>query len=175
MKVTINEPFSRHGLADLINTRGYKVGVEVGVDTGAFSYWLLAKSNLRKLHSVDPWTAGHVDPQSRYEAVLALLTNDFGARSQVWRSTSVEVAAALAASNTLVDFVYVDGSHRKRAVQTDIGVWWPRLASGGCLAGHDYDLDFGGGVVAAVSKFAKRQTLHLTNEPHWKSWFVFKA
>jgi cephalosporin hydroxylase len=37
-----------------------------------------------------------------------------------------------------LDLVYLDASHLYEAVLADIDAWWPKVAAGGVLAGHDF-------------------------------------
>jgi hypothetical protein len=52
------------------------------------------------------------------------------------KSTSVE-AANLYSDNSL-DFVFIDANHVYEAVCIDIATWYPKVKSGGFIAGHDY-------------------------------------
>ena len=36
------------------------------------------------------------------------------------------------------DYVYVDARHDYKGVSLDLEAWWPKIAHGGFLAGHDY-------------------------------------
>ena len=55
-----------------------------------------------------------------------------------------ERAAALFADAS-VDFVYLDGDHGGAAVRRNLEAWFPKIRSGGVLAGHDYlNKDFPG-------------------------------
>jgi predicted O-methyltransferase YrrM len=36
------------------------------------------------------------------------------------------------------DFVFIDGSHEYEDIRDDINAWYPKVKSGGLLAGHDY-------------------------------------
>ncbi|PNH09787.1 hypothetical protein TSOC_003561, partial [Tetrabaena socialis] len=38
----------------------------------------------------------------------------------------------------LVDFVYVDARHDYCGVTEDLELYWPKVRSGGVMAGHDY-------------------------------------
>lgn len=48
-----------------------------------------------------------------------------------------------------IDFVYIDAAHDFDSVVADIRAWYPKVAKGGCLAGHDINLD---GVKRAVEQ-----------------------
>ena len=55
-----------------------------------------------------------------------------------------------------LDFVFIDADHTYEAVKRDISAWWPKVKSGGVLAGHDYDET---GVKKAVDEFAELNQL----------------
>ena len=38
-----------------------------------------------------------------------------------------------------LDFVYIDGDHRREAVEKDISLYYPKVKDGGLLCGHDYN------------------------------------
>jgi hypothetical protein len=38
-----------------------------------------------------------------------------------------------------LDFVFIDADHHADAVRRDLAAWWPKVAPGGVLAGHDYE------------------------------------
>ena len=52
------------------------------------------------------------------------------------RNASTVAAASFADSS--VDFVYLDARHDYLGVLQDLRSWWPKLALGGVMAGHDY-------------------------------------
>ena len=47
-------------------------------------------------------------------------------------------AAATLFPDSFLDFVYVDARHDYVSVLTDLMAFWPKLAPGGILAGHDF-------------------------------------
>lgn len=61
----------------------------------------------------------------------------FGIRDHVtvMRGASAEIGNAFEGD---VDLVFIDGEHSKEAVEKDVRAWWPKVAMGGKLAGHDY-------------------------------------
>jgi predicted O-methyltransferase YrrM len=121
-------------------------GVEVGVQRGRYSEYLLAHWPGRRLISVDPWREsadGYVDSANvdqveqdrRFHETWSRLRR-FGVRSEIWRTTSLAAAARIALGT--LDFVYLDARHDRDSVLADLEAWWPKLRPGGIIAGHDY-------------------------------------
>jgi hypothetical protein len=142
-------------------------GVEVGVDHGHFSYYLLKHYGFKTLWSVDSW--GGKFAERRLDAESYLLP--FGERSVVLHKDSVEAAGLLRSAGVVLDFAYIDGDHTYRGVRRDVEAWCGLVRPGGLLCGHDYIEARGCGVQTAVQEFADRTgwELLLTRE-HWASW-----
>ena len=165
----------REDFTHLIDQREYRVGVEIGVDCGAFSASLLFNSTLRILYGVDTWEKY---PERKIAAENSL--KPFRDRSKLLTAASPTVAEKF--PNEFFDFIYIDGDHRYRPVKADINGFWPKLKPGGCLAGHDYVERRMCGVIRAVDEFIQQNNLGLytTKEDgplptdQLISWFVFK-
>jgi hypothetical protein len=146
---------SRNEIPALLNSLGLLgVGVEIGVGVGGFSSYLLHRTGLAKLYSVDPWTEtepGLPEGMSSLECFEACVHElwKYYPRSVLLRMTSAD-AAPLFPSESL-DFVYIDGNHEFCAVVNDLHAWWPKVRCGGILSGHDYRED----VALAVDQFCK--------------------
>ena len=165
-------------------------GVEVGVQRGAYSEYLLERWGGACLISVDPWLAQdperYVDvanvPQAEQERNLAITSERlarFGGRSVIWRTTSVEAARRV--DDGALDFVYLDARHDFDSVTEDLTLWFPKLRWAGILAGHDY---YDGvfqegiyGVKSAVELFAAGHGLRVysTYQDRWPSWLTVKG
>lgn len=138
----------------------------MGVCRGEFSN-LLLQGWPGFLFLVDPWEnlpdyAEFYDQLDNFEAMLETV-KPYSDRCEVFRMTS-RMASERFADGTL-DFVYLDANHAYKAVQEDLEAWWPKIKSGGILAGDDYgpfpetEVDFGHGRVKfgvrrAVDEFA---------------------
>lgn len=190
---------AERGLAD-------GVAVEVGVQRGEYSRHLLTECPRLTLISVDPWRGdvdGYDDPANvsqaeqdrRYGATKDALA-PFGARSDIWRMTSVDGAAAVRGMAyrepvprllALPGFVYLDARHDEASVAEDIAAWWPLVRSGGILAGHDFldgdvtDTATGKvhrfGVASAVLAFARAEGVEVActfADRPFISWMVAK-
>jgi hypothetical protein len=157
----------REDLPLLLNDRGLLgVGVEVGVQRGLFSEFILQQWRGRLLLSVDPWLAAPGDeyravgnvPQEEHDERYAEAQQRlaaFGERSVIWRKTSTEAAELLDPHS--IDFVYLDARHDYESVKLDLEQWYGKVRAGGIIAGHDYldgRLIFGVfGVKSAVDEF----------------------
>jgi len=180
---------SRLELPFVLNARGLTgTAVEVGVDEGAFSEYLLEYWRGRRLVSVDPWlemapdeytdtcNTAQASMDDKYETSRARLAR-FGDRSEIWRETSVE-AAGRTAPGTL-DFVYLDARHSYEGVTEDLHAWFPLVRSGGLMAGHDYNdgvfVEGVHGVRSAVDGFFAARSIpvaHTYTDVPFASWIV---
>jgi hypothetical protein len=189
---TLGHVPSRDEIPALLNARNLVgSGAEIGVKTGKYSRHILSKWRGQKLLSIDPWLAAdpadYVDRSNvsqeefdeNFAATTALLAR-FGARSEIWRTTSLDAAARI--PDRSLDFVYIDARHDYESVKEDVRAWYPKVKSGGIIAGHDYvdgllpQGDFG--VKSAVDEFFAERGLpvHKTQGPSavelFPSWLV---
>jgi predicted O-methyltransferase YrrM len=184
---------SRQHIVLLVNSLDLRGdAVEVGVFEGLFSEHILKYCRVRKLYSIDPWlefsnseytdraNAAQKVQDNRYEAVCRRL-GQFAQRSEVLRKTSVEGAKQFADKS--LDFIYIDANHSYQGCLEDLSVWWPKLKSGGVIAGDDFvDSSISGtqyGVKSAVSEFfgEKNIPFYTTYKPinaHWPNWYCVK-
>ncbi len=160
---------TRYDIPHIIEVRGYRRGVEIGVDHGYFSYYLLKHSRLRKLWSVDSFQGKWSVLEPEVTSMLA----EFGDRSEIFKATSSQAAAFFHSTLTEFDFIYIDADHKYSAIKQDIHLWWPLLRAGGMIAGHDYLPAGRCGVVQAVDEFAAERGLEvsITREP-WSTWMI---
>ena len=145
---SLEHVYTRDQIPELLNRRGLLgTGVEVGVQKGRYSEFILRNWRGERLISVDPWLEAAADeyvdranvPQAQHElyfrktqARLAC----FGPRSEIRRATSLEAAAGV--PDASVDFVYLDARHDRESVLEDLELWYPKLRPGAIFAGHDY-------------------------------------
>lgn len=121
--------------------RGYKIGVEVGVERGIHAKILCSRIPNLKLYCVDSWSSEHRPDiaQERldgfFEEAMRRLA---GFDVELIRASSLEAAKRF--KDGSMDFVYLDGDHTLDGVAADIAAWQPKIRPGGLLCGHDYDL-----------------------------------
>lgn len=141
---------SRNDFGQLLNTMELKgTAVEIGTHHGDFAKSLLLQWHGKQLLCVDPWKA--TPEYAEQELLLAnrresreedykvarrnLYKYIYDHRCVLYRMTSAKAAERV--TDGALDFVYLDGDHRTEAVLADLQLWWPKLRSGGVLAGHD--------------------------------------
>ncbi|KAG2437354.1 hypothetical protein HXX76_006009 [Chlamydomonas incerta] len=195
---------TRYDLGAEAERRGYKTGVELGVQTGVFAeHALRTWPSCVTYYLVDIWKTqeNYVDganvPQDRQEQFLA----DAKQRMQPFAAKAVFLRNFTSAAAPLipdpVDFVYVDARHDYCGVVEDLTLYWPKVRSGGMMAGHDFidaaemnrinekehwevcqdGTKHPGAVRGAVVEFFQRLGLavHVTyRDGPWNSWMVIK-
>lgn len=169
----------RTDFALLCDARGYTDAVEVGTDQGLFARDFLTRWHGHWLICVDPYEPCpefcHERTADMMAAVVAL--SPHLGRYRIVRARSVDAPPIVLGHIRPPGFVYLDGDHSEAAVAEDLATWWPVLADGGVLAGHDYDDDHPG-VVSAVGAFAREHglTVRLTHETTCPpSWYSYKG
>jgi hypothetical protein len=144
------------------------VGAEVGVWRGETARILLRELPGLTLYLIDPWRAGRAelagcqDDCDRAMADACAATAFAGPRRVVVAGPHEEVAPALPGG---LDLVFLDADHSEAATREAIETWWPKVAAGGLLAGHDYGNPNYPGVRAAVDAFARRRGLRVRTGP----------
>lgn len=118
--------------------------VEVGVAEGNYAREFLPLWH-GKYVMVDSWC--HIDGyddvmngpdeehELRYRQAMSVAA-PYGDKVTVLRMDSVAAAAKF--SDKSLAFVYLDGDHSYDGFRRDLMAWWPKVQSGGILAGHDY-------------------------------------
>jgi hypothetical protein len=189
----------RSDLPSFLNKAGLiNFGVEVGVQRGAFSTYLLTYWWGKRLYMIDAWRelsdyqdCANSNPFLQLEHLADVFRSvyTFRDRAIIIRELS-DRASELFKDNSL-DFVFIDADHSYKGCLSDLKCWYPKVKSGGLLCGHDYmdsslestgHTDFG--VKSAVDFFIKdlNVNLHTTFEAvmndktktPFGSWFFIK-
>lgn len=84
----------------------------------------------------------------------------------VIRGASVEKAKDY--TDGSLDFVFIDGSHKKQDVYDDIVAWFPKIKVGGYIAGHDVSH---WEVREAVEDFSKETSIQFFSDTTMDIWF----
>ena len=150
------------------------IGVEIGVNKGEFSDFLLSNWNCQKLYSVDPWKNydDYSDAYNKDQKILdekyletKQLLSKFKSRSEIVRLPSVEASELF--PDSFFDFIYIDAAHEYKFVKEDIDAWLPKLKPNGIIAGHDFVPDgryyfksVSAGGIGGVSEFGVRKAVY---------------
>ena len=141
----ISIPVGKDGLVKLWMKFGYKVGVEIGVDRGKFSKYILKTLKPgAKLYCVDPWEVydeyyerkgdrGKDALSWRYEETKIRLAPY---NAEIIRKQSMDAVKDF--MDNSLDFVFIDGNHTFEYCIKDIMEWSKKVKVGGMVCGHDY-------------------------------------
>lgn len=167
----------RDDVAMLIPEGG--VGVELGVAAGDFSERILERSGIGYLYSIDMWAGDRGHDMAQYrEAIMRL--SPYRTRNSLFRMRFDEALPLF--NDESLDFIYCDGyAHDGELDGATFRDWYPKLRSGGIIAGDDYHPDWPR-VMAAVDRFVADHGLELhvidCREEKWNSmyptWFAMK-
>ena len=160
-----------NGFPELLRDLGFKVGAEVGVESGAYSEVLCKKIPGLKLYSVDAWQPYH---EYRIHVSKDKLDGFYAAAKErlapfnvtLVRKFSVEAARMF--EDASLDFVYIDANHDFVHVAQDIDAWARKVRPGGIVAGHDYLRTRGGKYICHVKDVVQAWAYSHTISP----WFV---
>jgi len=160
-------------------------GVEVGVNEGVTSAYLLERFPLLRLDMIDTFSAVNPDyeatsdplasrsRQEKYEAMVraSKLTSFAHRRRDIFVRQSPEAAEFY--PDLFYDFVFVDANHELGAVLKDSWAWWPKVKPGGLLIWHDYGNDQGDwtrGVKMAVDRFVSEVGRTVDHSDDYVAW-----
>jgi len=139
------EWISNKGLVPYIKRHGEKLkGIEIGTCRAESTAYLLDKCpNIMRIFTIDPYKAyqdwnGEITQKDvdRFMAVAKKNLKPYGDRVRMIRETSIESTNNF--TDTLVDFIFVDGDHSYDATLADCEAYYKFLKPGGIFCGHDY-------------------------------------
>lgn len=164
------------------------IGVEVGVQQGLYSEFLLEYWKTGTLHSVDRWlyTEGYKDIANKSQIIQEAYYQEtktrlakFGDRSKIIRKDSIDASKDY--EDGSLDFVYIDADHSYEGCLRDIEAWYPKVKIGGIFSGHDYldgDIPAGlFGVKSAVNHFFSERLNDLriiSDSQGFPTWWLIK-
>mmetsp|Transcript_11123 Transcript_11123/g.11139 ORF Transcript_11123/g.11139 Transcript_11123/m.11139 type:complete len:267 (+) Transcript_11123:117-917(+) len=141
--------YGRNDLGKLCELKGLKIGAELGVQVGNY-----ARINLRHWTScekyilVDIWKhvpshkhyhdESNKDDESQAKSLAEARVNlkEFSNITEFMVMSTVEAAKLI--PDASLDYIYVDARHDYCGTMEDIVAWYPKIKSGGVMAGHDY-------------------------------------
>lgn len=150
--ICLESPFpSRWNIGHALSFAGLTgMAVELGTHRGDFAKRLL-DTWPGVLHCVDPWftpegyegqaallpsLGGGINRDEDMERAAWILRRFIAAqRCYLHRKLSHEAVKDFADGS--LHFVYIDADHRQHKVLADLNMWWPKIAIGGFIGGHD--------------------------------------
>lgn len=153
------------------------LGIELGVAAGSFSARMVQSGRFRHFFGVDVYGDGH----NVQEYKKALRTVGLMARYSLLRMTFDQALDLF--PDGFFDFVYCDGyAHTGEEGGRTLIDWYPKLKSGGVMAGDDYDAESWPLVVWAVNHVVAELDVVLnvtdlvSDEPYnrYRSWHFTK-
>lgn len=138
---------------DVCGKRTHQIlrGAEIGVWLGDNSVYLLRHCKNLDLLMVDRYRP-YTPAEKRYgrrgrlarikEEMANALTNAVSVTSKYEQRRTILITdssrAARHVPDGILDFVFIDAGHSFQAVWQDLRAWYPKVVSGGLVAGHDY-------------------------------------
>jgi len=136
-------------LAELLKDNNHKIGAEIGVWKGDFTYNIFELlPSIEMLYCVDPWIMYDDYKKSLqsnnfikadYENIFKNFKKrmkKFEDRITIIRSMSEEALKII--PDRYLDFIFIDANHSYEYAKQDIINWSPKVKKGGLLSGHDY-------------------------------------
>ena len=175
---------NREALADIANALLLTTAVEVGTHQAVFACGFMARFR-GSIHLIDPWEGfdegfetyyPHFredvrDRNEDYEIAKAVMLT-YGERVSFHRMKSEEAYSLFADES--VGVVYIDAKHDYENVAKDLALWFPKVAKGGIISGHDFSYSLPG-VVQAVTEFSHRTNLEISlTKDEMPSWWAIK-
>jgi len=145
---------NRKELAKLFRRLNFRVGAEIGVESGAYSRDLCKCNPSAKIYLIDSWKAyrgyrEHVT-QAKVDGFYEKVQERLKGFDNYERIKKFSMDAVKDFKDESQDFVYIDANHQFEFVAQDIGFWSRKVKRGGIVSGHDYIRRAGNHVVQAV-------------------------
>lgn len=154
--------------------------IEIGTRWGDSLRFIALKFRVKSYTAIDPFLSYEEYAGDDFDQILQERsgddifesTNTLG-RALLGKRFTLLRAMSSAAANQIpdgdIDFAFVDGNHTYAFVKEDLEKFWPKIAPGGFLCGHDYFMrstEHGGGyseamVFEAVSEFVARENVEV--------------
>jgi len=181
VKIYFNENVKKCGwnnlyygvFSSLIKEFNAQVTAEVGCGYGQHSKQILQDTNVSKHYMIDQYKFYPNDTFSdgikniksnqtvdeKFNDFSEMVKNEvaqFKERVQFIHKSSIEASHDI--SDNSLDAVFVDANHEFKYVLEDLYAWWPKVKSGGFMAGDDYCIN---DVKHAVNFFSNHKELEV--------------
>lgn len=136
----------REVLGEIAEHLGFNTGVEVGVQKGLFAVDILRIwESCQEYVLVDLWAHqdNYIDLANKDQSEQEVIMTEALENVKPWQDISQtcrnysEVCAQKFPSSHF-DYAYIDARHDFKGVFSDLEAWYPKVRTGGIIAGHDY-------------------------------------
>jgi hypothetical protein len=166
-------------LPKLINERGYKSGIELGLFAGGLSKRILDTTNIELMIGVDPYLEyapdqigmGTISTQEEFDIMCELAVSRLDPkRFEFLRMTTdrafyTYLQTKYIAENAQYDFVFFDALHTAEQLTKDIANYVPLIRQGGVAAFHDWNHPTFPDLTPVINNFAASHGVDLVIGP----------
>lgn len=154
----------------LINERGYKSGIEIGIFCGGHAKRILESTNVETLIGIDPYecyTPGmpRMETQEDYNIMHDIVMERLQSNMRYIhiRMTSDEAFERI--KNNKYDFIFIDGLHTYDQLKKDLANYSTLIKKGGIISCHDYNHPYFPRLTNAIDEFAKEHNTKVVVGP----------
>jgi len=151
-----------------------EVGVWKGMSASYMAVEIINSGKKIRFDAVDTWeyVPGQEDiPESSYSNLFeTFLKNISPVKDVINPVKKFSIDAAGDYKDGSLDFFFIDASHDYKNLTNDINAWYPKVKSGGIIAGHDYA--WSNSVKKAVDDFFNPANLYPSEQEG--CWIVIK-
>lgn len=169
-------------IAEVLKNRNHKVGAEVGVWTGKFTYNILTLlPDIKTYYAIDAWKM-YGDYKNSLKSdtfIKADYDNIFKTyKNQVKKFKNKIITLRMMSDEALnkipdlsLDFIFIDANHSYEYAKQDITNWSTKVKINGLISGHDYGRNTYSdkGVTKAVDEL-----IPSVNKGYNGVWYTFK-
>lgn len=148
-RIDLNQPspiaipnVNRKDLAKLFRRLGFRVGAEIGSESGVYSRDLCKCNPWAKIYLIDAWKAYKGYREYVTQAKIDTFYEKIQERLKTFNNYEIIKKFSMDAvkdfEDESLDFVYIDANHQFEYVVQDIGFWARKVRRGGIVSGHDY-------------------------------------
>ena len=189
---------NRYHIPYLINNNNYQNYVEIGIQSGVFTEYVLKNTNI-PVYGVDPfqpcngnecgWDKHHdivIATQEMQDETKNICIEKLSKFNNFNYINMSSIEYGLSIPDNSLDIVFIDGDHSTKGVTKDLEIFYKKIRKGGFLVGHDYGGNFGifepvVQVQPAVDNFCLKNNLKyvvsspdLCFEECLQSYFIYK-
>jgi hypothetical protein len=120
------------------------IGAEIGVWRGENALSILQNSDMYLLYLIDPYESYNEYNKNEIAEHQNMVLNEAYAKNLLkpHKDDIVWVKQRAAGAHNYIpndlDFVYIDGNHKKEFVEEELALYYPKVRKGGIVAGHDF-------------------------------------